>query len=227
MRLLSISILLLTYCWCFSCAQDQPSQSAVGETATASTTTLAPPTEPTTTLLDQYFPSEVTATVLALKTAFDEELRKGYNDRSIAYVYEQHALRMKLDFLNNEPFQHILPYNGKYRLSSYSEEIAALPFMTKKCGFQKEETKEIVNYWCFNTNEAFFEYLARLGAQTALIERFRSDYLEYKTITQDIRQEMLLTEEETFDFNNLDQQIFYFLFHATVNEEYWAMKEVQ
>lgn len=214
-----VSFLLLSFL--FTCT----SSDASSEEETAAPNSSAAATA--TSKLSEYFDAEVVTALMELKEDFDAKFREGYNDRPLSYVYEQHALRMKLDFLNDETFRYVFPYNGKYRLEDFSTQVAQVPFFTNKCGFQLQDSGEIINYTCLNTNEIFFTYLKTIAQENRLIESFADTYPADKTITPNTKRNMLLEASEAFDFNDIDQQVFYFIFHAIVNEEFVAAEAVK
>jgi len=163
--------------------------------------------------------------LLELKEQFDAQLRKGFGDRSMAYVYEQHALRMKLDLLNNEPYDYLFPYNGKFSLADHLELVEEMPFLTYKCGFQKEDG-EVIHYYCLGLEGGFIDHLTEVGENNELIKRFAARYQEVKTIDPQAKQDMVLNAQEELSFEELDHQLYYFLFHVCVNEERLAVKKL-
>lgn len=178
-----------------------------------------------TALFSSYYEGDELAAILKLKHIFEQGLTANPGQRPAAFDYEQHALRMRLDFLNQETFEFFYPYNGDFRLSTYPDQVEQLSFLTNKCGFQVIETEEIIHHLCFNTDKRFFDYLEQLGKENAVIASFRDNYLNNKVIVQEDRKSMILNSVEELDWENPDHQLFYFLFHALVNEEHHTSKE--
>lgn len=212
-----------------SCTSDKQE---AGSTATApaveqTTTTPEKEISPTSPLAPQHLEEETMLALNTIKAAFDEGISQGFGDRSPAYIYEQHAIRMRMDYFDDDPYTSVFPYNGDFDLSNLTETVNKLPFMTNKCGFQNPATKEIINYYCFNTNPTFMQYLAAVGETSGMIKRFQERYQQTKTIDADMRQAMLTQSIEEVDFSNPDHQYFYMLFHIVANEERLALEKLQ
>lgn len=202
----------------FSACSSGSGTSAAGESGTeAAATFLAP----------DFLSAETINALNEIKAVFDQGISKGFGDRPPAYVYEQHALRMRMDYFDDDPYTSVFPYNGEFDLSGLTEAVSKLPFITKKCGFQDPTTKEIINYFCFNTNPDYMSYLAAVGENSDLIKGFQYHYQEVKTIDQTLRQNMLTQSVEQIDFASLDQQYFYMMFHIIANEERLALDQLQ
>lgn len=146
--------------------------------------------------------------------------------RTVAYAYEQHAIRMRLDYFDKSPVTNLYPFNGKFDFSQVEAAVKTLPFVSNKCGFVVGDKEEVLNYYCPALHAPFFDYLAVLGDSSQLIADFASDYQKAKTITPGIKQQMLLGNDEGIDFDNWDHQLFYLLFHYWVNEELMAYAKV-
>lgn len=177
-------------------------------------------------LVKRFFtPKEVEA-MLAIKAEFEGGLRKGLELRSVAYAYEQHAIRMRLNYFDKTPVIYQYPFNGKFDFSRVESYANSLPFMTRKCGFQIEATKEVVNYYCPSIHQPFFDYLTEIGQSSSIISNFAKEYPEVKAILPGIKQQMLMSSNEELDFEKWDHQLFYLLFHCWVNEELIAYAKV-
>ena len=177
-------------------------------------------------LASTFFDAATFQQIKAIKQLFDEGLLEGYNNRSESYVYEQHALRMRLDLINNESYLAAYPYNGKFDLSGKEDLVSGLPFLTKNCGFQNEKTNVIEHYYCLGLEGRYFDYLEQLLPNT-LIANFVEQYKKIKTINADMKYNIVMHSLEELDFNNLDHQLFYMLFHICVNEERIAVEKMK
>lgn len=178
-------------------------------------------------LIEQFFsPAEVSALV-AIKQKFEEGLRKGMESRTIAYAYEQHARRMRMDYFDQSPVTNLFPFNGKFDFSQVEDDVKKLPFMSYKCGFVIETSQEVVNYYCPSLYQPFFDYLAKAGQSSPLITAFVEEYPKVKAITPALKNQLLLGGEQELVFSNWDHQLFYFLFNCWVNEEIIAYTKVK
>lgn len=222
--------LLYVYLLCFGCLVGCSSGQGTGttdEVGTASEPTSSSAVEGSTLLADQFLGTEAIDALNEIKAVFDQGISKGYGDRPPAYVYEQHALRMRMDYFDNDPYTSVFPYNGEFDLSSFTEAVNKLPFISNKCGFQDPTTKEVINYYCFNTDPDYMRYLAAVGENSALVKGFQQHYQETKSITSNMREAMLTQSVEEIDFSSLDHQYFYMMFHILVNEERLALDKLQ
>ena len=221
---------LYVYLLCFGCLVGCSSGQETGtadEPGTVSEDTSSSALDGSTLLADQFFSAEAINALNEIKAVFDQRISKGYGDRPPAYVYEQHALRMRMDYFDNDPYTSVFPYNGEFDLSDLREAVKKLPFVTQKCGFQNPATKEVVNYYCFNTNPEFMQYLTKVGENSGLIKGFQQRYQDVKSIDPAMREAMLTQSVEEIDFANLDQQYFYMMFHILVNEERLALEKLK
>lgn len=172
--------------------------------------------------LQAFFTPAEQQAILRFKTAFDDGLQnRGGAKRELPYLYEQHARRLRMDYLAQESFSGVFPFNGQLILEQRPELVEGIPFFTHACGFQAEGEK-IVNYYCPALDTAFFNYLDALSPENELIREFAVTYREHKTIVPGTRRKMLLEALEIFNFQNPDHQLFYALFHCWVNEEMQA-----
>lgn len=216
-----------------SCATDQPSTTATDNETTTSSSHIAISVQEQNALamresiFNDHFELAEKAAVLSLKNIFDQGLQQGLENQPLTYAYEQHALRMKLDYFNNETFEQFYPYNGAFTLAKHATLCRSIPFLTNQCGFQKEDTKEIINFFCLNLNENFFAYLAELGKTSSLIQDFQDSYQQNKAIVPQDRQNMLINSSEALELTSFDHQLFYFLFHACVNAEHQAVLQLR
>ncbi|MEM6773144.1 MAG: hypothetical protein AAF597_21405, partial [Bacteroidota bacterium] len=178
------------------------------------------------TLAFSHFPPEVLDALVTIKTRFEQGLRIGKEQRSVGYAYEQHAIRMRLDFFDKAQITNNYPYNGQFSLAEVKAAVDQLPFFTDKCGFAVGEQDQVVNYYCPALDENYFSYLGQLSDPEGIISTFVSNYREAKTITPMMRQKMVMSAQESLDFDNWDHQLFYCLFQCWVNEEVQAYIEV-
>lgn len=161
---------------------------------------------------------------LAVKSAFDEGLSTGYGKRTIDYIYQQHALRLKLDVLQKESFAHLYPYNDAFKLEDHQELVDKLPFITKKCGFQDVEKGKTIHYYCLSLEGGFLDFLTDLGKDNQLIASFASNYRQNKSLDRNVYQDILISGESELNFQNLDHQLFYSFVHILTHEEVLATK---
>lgn len=178
-------------------------------------------------LFKEHFTSEEQALILKIKVAYEGGIVDGFTFDNIGEAYTYNSTVLRGDLFNEIPHTLTFPYNGKFTLSTFEKELPKLSFITKKCGFQDAKTKEVVNFYCPNLNENFFNYLDKVGKNNNLIQKFREEYLSTKTITDSIKQSMILNSTADLDFNNINHQIFYMLFHIFVNEEQKALEKVK
>ena len=100
----------------------------------------------------------------------------------MAYVYKDHASRMRMDYFNKYPYTLNYPYNDKFDLSLVKEEVTHLTFLTDKCGFQKKDGTAI-HYYCLKNEGAFMDFMESLGADNSLIQALQEDYQNKKIFT--------------------------------------------
>lgn len=162
-----------------------------------------------------------------IKDRFEAGFRLGIEQRTVGYAYSQNALRLRLDFLEEASFSSVYPFNGKFRLKDVKESVNKLSFITKKCAFLVGETDEKVNYYCLALDKNYFDYLAAIPGNNRLINDFSSYYQEKKTISPQLRQEVLMNSSEYLDMDNWDHQLFYLFFHCWRNEELIALFEAK
>ena len=163
----------------------------------------------------------------SLKQKFDAGIRPGFEQRPLSYAYEQHALRLSLDLLNEETSAQVFPYNGAFTLEQNKEQAQQLSFLSYYCGFQLSDGQSIVNYFCLKSSSDFMDYLAELGRTNEIINRVQEGYRSKKQFDPAIRQMVLLEASEGLDFENPGHQLFYFMYHSMINEEYQANLKAQ
>lgn len=179
-----------------------------------------------TSVVDKVTSSERAASVLLdLIQRFDTKLCEGTKDRSVDECYEFHAVSMKDDLFQNRSYEASFPYNGAFTIDQDSS-MQALSFMTKNCGFQKQESKDIVNYYCFMSESKLMDFLIDIQGGSPLIAAFCKEYQEQKIISPDIRRGMVMESNEHLDFKNPGHRLFYMLFHILTNEEKLASKRI-
>ncbi|MTB50239.1 hypothetical protein [Lewinella sp. W8] len=173
-------------------------------------------------VMARFMDSTTVAKVTELKARFDQGLQDyGGQERALSYLYQQHALRLRGHFLEEEPFHSLYPFDGRFQLGDHASLIREIPFFSDACGFRDANGKE-VNYYCPAMNPEYFAYLESLGTTNEIIQNFANDYQQYKTISPAVRQQMLLSAPDVFNFASEDEQLFYALMHTWVNEEMQA-----
>ena len=175
--------------------------------------------------LNKYFSPPETAAILDIKEVFDKGLKENSKDRAISYYYEDHAQRMRLDYFNKFPYTLNYPYNDKFDLRDVATEVPQLSFLTNKCGFQNGD-QEVVNYYCFKKEGRFMEFLQQLGKETPFIAVLHEDYIKQMTITQQIRQHLILDSQERLDFQQVEHQVVYMFYQILINEERLATNRI-
>jgi hypothetical protein len=172
-------------------------------------------------------PPEVAANTTMLKTKFDAGLRDyGGATRELPYLYERNIALLRSHLLEEETFRFVFPFNGKLSLKSEAGLVGKLPYMTQKCGYQ-DQGGNVINYYCPALDEAFFEYLDELAPSSELIGQFVAEYREFKTITPDLRYNMLMSGSEKLDFSSPDHQLFYALFQLWAYDDMKALEAVK
>lgn len=214
-KIFKASLLVVIISLVFACQENAKKEVKQKENSSLDTKEI-----PLNSTANTFFDKEVFQNLFKLKERFDKELSKGISDRPLSYIYEQHALRIRLDILNEEPYVHIYPYNERSSLSDQKKIIDQITFLTDKCGFLNEKTGEKINYYCFSIEEGgYFDYLSKINPPNELIDSFREGYLKEKSINPNIRNLVLMQALDVLDFENIDHQIFYFLFHLSIQEE--------
>lgn len=178
-------------------------------------------------LFSDYFSDEIGHIAHQIKEEFEAGIRlPSEADSSLAYLYRQHARKLRIQFMDQDPMLPLFPFNGKLLLSDRKELADQLPFMSYLCGFQTEDG-EPVHYYCPSLHEAYFEYLEVVGRSAPVLAQFVHDYQGNKTITTSIRQLMLMSSIEDLDFSDYDHQLFYCFFQLWVADEMQAYLKVR
>jgi len=178
-------------------------------------------------LFTQYFTSEEQEVLLKIKAFYEEGISDGFTFDNIGEAYDYNSGVLRSDLFNKIPHTLTFPYNGKFALSMFEEEVAKLSFITKKCGFQDTKTNEIINYYCPSLDTEFFAYLAKIGERNAIVKTFHDEYLAQKAISNSMKESMILSSSENLELSNFNGQLFYMLFHVFVNEEQKAMEKIK
>lgn len=217
----------------------KPEAPAADSTTTSSSETTSPAAEEPAAASAEQTPTDSPALSLpflsadeqlalqSLKQKFDEGIRPGFEQRPLSYAYAQHALRLSLDLLNEETFAQVFPYNGDFTLEQNKEQAQQLSFLSYYCGFQMPDGQSVINYFCLKSSSAFMDYLAELGRSNEIIDRAQNGYRTQKQFDPTIRQMVLLEADEGLDFENPGHQLFYFIYHSMINEEYQANLKAQ
>ena len=225
MKQLLVGILIaILFISCQNNVEDQ--QNAMHSPVTGSVDSVSQTTKTNSSkeLSDFLSPNDVSA-LHAIKKAFDVGLSSGNNNPDLGDIYHQHAIRMKLNFLNQEPYNTLYPYNNTFDLSEVGEAAAQTQVFSHKCGFLNQQTKETFHHYCLDVASPYFDYLAHLATDNTFIDHFQKRYREVKTIGQEAKQAMLLNGDESLDFSLPAHQMFYMLFHIVVNEERMALEK--
>jgi len=170
--------------------------------------------------------SEVTA-INRIKHVFDEGLRGNSEKRDLAYLYKDHAQRMRLDYFNKYPYTLNYPYNGKFDLNHVKEDLPQLSFLTNKCGFQSKDGKKTVHYYCFKKESEFMKLMETLGKDNSLIASLHNDYAAQKHISQQTRNLLLMNSYEDLDFQKKEHQLIYMFYQILINEERLAAEKIK
>lgn len=165
--------------------------------------------------------------ILAIKKVFEQFLCEGIRESvKNKNCYLTHAQGFSYDFLHNVPYTLNFPYDGKFEFAQMEEQAASLDFLTKNCGFQIQATGEMVNYYCMKSTGKWMDYLNHIGSTSSLIQNVRNSYAQAKTITQSIKQELVLQASNDLNFASEDHQIFYMMIHLLINEERIASEKI-
>lgn len=178
------------------------------------------------TMAEQFFSATEMKALNTIKNRFEKGLRIGYKQRTVGYAYVQHATRIRLDVLEQSAGKRPYPFDQGFSFAEVEESVKKLPFISHKCGYMRDGTDEVVNYYCLGLDENYFSYLAALPDSSKLIKTFADTYQKQKTITPEIRQAMILESLESLDMDNWDHQLFYLFYQCWLNEELIAYRKV-
>ncbi|MEL7006050.1 MAG: hypothetical protein AAFN93_25475 [Bacteroidota bacterium] len=82
-----------------------------------------------------------------MKETFDQSIRQGFGQRPLSYVYEQHAIHLRIDALNKELGQQFFSNNRAFSLEEHDALAQQLSLLSDKCGYKFSDDK-IINYYC-------------------------------------------------------------------------------
>lgn len=163
-----------------------------------------------------------------IKSDFDSLLNiDNTTNRPLANQYQIHLAGLKSSFFKKEPITLNLPYNNKLRLSKYDNLLLNSNLWSFKCGYNDEDGSSIVNFYCLNTSGPIFDYLQNSSANNLLIQEFIKSYVEVGDFTPSMQQNMILNTIEKLDFTNPDHQMFWVIYHISLNETMNANKAVK
>ena len=222
------SVIFLLFLGCSPDATIQQEQEtkkmAIAQSTTRPTTTPNIPNNQ----FEQVFESQEEAAIGRIKKVFDKGLKGTSKNRGLPYLYKEHAHRMRMDYFNKYPYTLNYPYNDKFDLSVVKEEIPSLSFLTKKCGFQKEENDKTINiyYYCLKKEGAFINLLEDLGKENSLIVELHRDYVAKKHISKEIKQLLVMNSSDDFDFQRPEHQLVYMFYQILINEERLAANKL-
>lgn len=165
-----------------------------------------------------------TNVLIELIETFNLQLCDGSADKNIKDCYEMNAKGLQSDFLQNLPYTINFPYNDKFDLSTINN-IDELSFLSKKCGFVKE-SGETINYHCLKSESKFMDYIHQIRNESGMINLFIDTYKEQKTITPELRKEMILSANTKLNFDLQSHRLFYMIFHVMCNEERMASNKL-
>ena len=184
-------------------------------------------TQENTDIFDFLSTEEVTA-MRAIQKAFEQYICDGISEsKNNKNCYLTHAQGFSFDVFNDISYKLSFPYNGVFDLSQVDEHVSKLQFLTKNCGFQNEDTGEIINYHCLKLESGWMDYLQILGESSSLIKEFHNGYQATKTVTPDMRQSLVLRASNDLNFEQEGDQLFYMLTHLLVNEEKIAHEKIK
>lgn len=168
--------------------------------------------------------SEINA-LQTIKKNFEKGITNEKFDRPLSYYYESHAQRLRLDLFNKFPLTLNFPYNGDFSLSEVAAQVKELSFLTQKCGFQKED-KTIQHYYCFKQSSNFMDFQKALSNENSFIDFLLKDYQSNKSLSTKVKEGILLTGDESFNFEIEEHQLVYLFYHLLINEERMALEKV-
>jgi len=209
--------------------QKEPIEKSAKEITTTSEKVVAQNSENgSSKTLSQYFNETELAAIAAIKKTFDKGLGENSKDRGIPYLYEYHANRMRQDYFNKFPYTLNYPFNDKFDLTAVEKEVPQLTgFLTNKCGFQAGESGEIIHYYCLKNEGPFMDLMQDLGKSNALIASLHTDYMQQKSISPNVKQQLLMNSKETLDFEKAEHQVIYMFYQILINEERLAADKMQ
>lgn len=146
----------------------------------------------------------------------------GNTDSNVNDCYAINSKGMQMDFIEKRPNSLSFPYNSDYSISGINE-IDKLEFLTKLCGFQREDG-EVVNYYCLKSESKLMDYLK--GSNNDIIIDYVTTYQKTKTTGPDFRSRLLLNGSNSLDFTNPRHRLFYMMFHLMSHEEHTAAKKI-
>lgn len=172
--------------------------------------------------------AEEMAILITIKADFDALLNhENKTNRSLGEQYELHAAGLGNSFLQNNPITLNLPYNNKIRLSDYDDLLLNSNLWSYKCGYQEEDGSQILNFYCLNTSGPIFNYLQNASPNNELIHNFITSYKKIGDFSPDIQQSTILNTPLNIDFNNPDHQMFWVIYHLSLNETMNASNELK
>lgn len=180
---------------------------------------------PKASILKDFLSENEIANLLQIKNVFDSRLCTN-PDNTITYCYKMHANMMAADLFNEIPYTLNFPYDDSFDLSMIAGNVDALSFLTKKCGFQNEQTNEVIHFYCLKNKGSYMDFQKKVGETNSMIAFLQEDYVDNKAITPNARQRISISAQGELDFSNIDHQLVYMLFHLMVNEERIAYNKV-
>lgn len=160
-----------------------------------------------------------------IKSGFDSVLHiSNTHQRPLVELYQFNSAGLTSTFLKREPISINFPYDNKLRLSDYDNILRDSDIWSYKCGYADSSDVMITNFYCLNTSGPFFDYLKNISPSNGIIEYFISDYLRYQDFSPGIQQEILTRGRDDLDFTNTDHQMFWAIYHLSLNETMNAQK---
>lgn len=163
-----------------------------------------------------------------IKADFESIMNSDNNaNTSLGDLYRLHLAGLGDSFLQKNPISLNLPYNNKLRLAKYDDLLLNSNLWSFKCGYAGEDGNTILNYYCLDTAGSLFNYLKNSSPDNELIQNFVTTYTQAGDFTPNMQQSIILEAKRGLDFNNPDHQMFWVIYHLSLNEVMVANKAIQ
>ena len=162
-----------------------------------------------------------------IKSGFDSILNiNNTRQRPMGELYKFNSAGMSTSFFQQEPLSINFPYDNRLRLSQYEELLDDNRIWSYKCGYADSTNVTILNYYCLNTEGPIFDYFKALAPTNDIINAFVTDYLRAQDFTPAIQGQILMQGRDDLDFTNADHQLFWMIYHLSLNETMNAQKDL-